>query len=90
MSSHITQSFAFSEFSVNHKSFFTVLPPGMTQAIIPTLVKMGISAVSVGVNSMTPPPAVPNPFVWNYQGQSVIATWHKGKLSNHIATLEIS
>ena len=56
---------------------------GMTQAIIPTLVKMGVSAVSVGVNPMTSPPAVPNPFVWRFNhsdgsSDSVIGLCHKG------------
>ena len=56
----------------------------MTQAIIPTLVKMGVAAVSVGVNPMTSPPAVPNPFVWRFNhsdgssSDSVIGLWHKG------------
>ena len=51
----------------------------MTQGILPTLTKMNVVAVSVGVNSMTSPPAVPNPFVWKYGQHSVIGTWHKGK-----------
>lgn len=53
---------------------------GMTQAIIPTLVEKGIDAVSVGVNPGTSPPAVPNLFVWRFEEQEVLATWHPGKI----------
>ena len=41
---------------------------------------------------MTPPPAVPNPFVWKYGDADVVGTWHKGiililiKLINIIGT----
>ena len=57
-----------------------VLTSGMTQAVIPTLSSMGVKAISVGVNTMTAPPAVPNPFVWKFNNYSVMATYHKGKL----------
>ncbi|XP_071155642.1 uncharacterized protein [Mytilus edulis] len=52
--------------------------PGMTQAIIPTLVKKGIQAVSVGVNPGTSPPAVPNLFRWQFEEKEVLGTWHAG------------
>jgi hypothetical protein len=55
--------------------------PGLTQAAIPSLVKKGITGVSVGVNNMTPPPAVPQLFIWQYgdsADNSVMATWHPG------------
>lgn len=51
----------------------------MTQAVIPSLLKMGVSGVSVGVNGATSPPAVPKLFRWKYKEQEVIATWHKGQ-----------
>jgi len=51
---------------------------GITQASIPSLVKKGIKGVSVGVNNMTPPPAVPSMFIWQYANESVLATWHPG------------
>ena len=51
---------------------------GMSQSVIPSLVKAGVGAVSVGVNDRTPPPAVPSLFRWGYQDQEVLATWHPG------------
>jgi hypothetical protein len=56
-----------------------ILLSGMTQAAIPHLVRQGVAGVSVGVNDMTPPPAVPSLFVWQYRDYSVLATWHPGK-----------
>jgi len=50
----------------------------MTQASIPSLVKKGIKGISVGVNDMSPPPAVPSLFIWQYDNASVMATWHPG------------
>ena len=38
--------------------------PGMTQAVIPTLLEHGVKGVSVGVNTASAPPAVPPGFVW--------------------------
>ena len=53
---------------------------GMTQAVIPSLVKMNISGISVGVNAISAAPAVPKgAFLWKYNGQSVMATWHPGQ-----------
>ena len=63
--------------------------PGLTQAALPTLTKMRVDAVSVGVNGGTAPPAVPNPFVWEYTSPTdrkkydVIAMWHKGGYPNN-------
>lgn len=54
---------------------------GITQASIPILVKKGIGGISVGVNNMTPPPAVPSLFVWQYANDSVMATWHPGSFT---------
>jgi hypothetical protein len=56
------------------------LSTGMSQAVIPSLVKMGVSGVTVGVNPMTSPPAVPSLFVWKYKSDSVIAAWHPGNV----------
>jgi len=53
---------------------------GMTHASIPSLVKKGIKGISVGVNNLTPPPAVPRFFIWQYADESVMATWHPGKV----------
>jgi len=53
----------------------------MTQVAIPSLVKKGIKGISVGVNNMTPPPAVPSLFIWQYANESVLATWHPGSLT---------
>ncbi|XP_021341777.1 uncharacterized protein LOC110442470 [Mizuhopecten yessoensis] len=52
--------------------------PGMTQAVIPSLVQKGIMAVSVGVNPGTSPPAVPKLFTWEFEDSAVLATWHAG------------
>ncbi|KAJ8302871.1 hypothetical protein KUTeg_019267 [Tegillarca granosa] len=52
--------------------------PGTTQALIPLLVEAGIEAISVGVNGVTSPPAVPPIFRWEFQNKSVIGLWHPG------------
>lgn len=64
----------------NYACKVSMFVAGMTQAIIPTLVEKGIDAVSVGVNPGTSPPAVPNLFVWRFEEQEVLATWHPGKI----------
>ncbi|XP_060574860.1 uncharacterized protein LOC132732460, partial [Ruditapes philippinarum] len=50
--------------------------PGTTQAIIPILKKMGISALSIGVNGATCPAAVPPVFLWKNGNQSLITLYH--------------
>ncbi|XP_071097043.1 uncharacterized protein [Haliotis cracherodii] len=52
--------------------------PGMTAAVLPSLTKFNIVAVSVGVNPGTSPPAVPNPFIWKFTDVQVIGMWNKG------------
>ena len=54
--------------------------PGMTQTVIPILARKGVTGVTVGVNNMTPPPAVhiPPVFRWRYGNDEVFATWHAG------------
>ncbi|XP_076436514.1 uncharacterized protein LOC143276017 [Babylonia areolata] len=58
--------------------------PGMTKAVIPVLKKHKIQAISVGVNDMTSPPALPRtPFIWkasphDSDQDGVIAFWHPG------------
>ena len=54
--------------------------PGMTSAIIPLMVKSGVKAVTVGVNSASMPPDVPTVFQWqhNTTNTRVIAMWHPG------------
>ncbi|XP_048244901.1 uncharacterized protein LOC124124794 isoform X2 [Haliotis rufescens] len=52
--------------------------PGMTAAVLPSLTKFNIVAVSVGVNPGTSPPAVPNPFIWKFTDAQVIGMWNKG------------
>lgn len=54
--------------------------PGLTAAAIPTFVKNGIKAVSVGVNPASAPPAVPKIFNWNDQ---IIGIWHPGGYPNN-------
>ena len=51
--------------------------PGLTRNSITALSYAGIEAISVGVNSYTSPPVVPQLFKW--QGDlSVLGMWHKG------------
>lgn len=50
----------------------------MTIAAVPSMTRKGIIGVSVGVNNMTPPPAVPKVFKWQFGTDSVIGTWHPG------------
>ena len=54
--------------------------PGMTSAIIPLMVKAGVKAVTVGVNSASMPPDVPAVFQWKHNATStrVIGMWHPG------------
>ena len=54
--------------------------PGMTSAIIPLMVKAGVKAVTVGVNSASMPPDVPRVFQWqhNTTNTRIIAMWHPG------------
>ena len=52
--------------------------PAMTQGIIPILQEEGVAAISVGVNTVTAPPAVPPIFTWKFQNSSVIGIWHPG------------
>ena len=54
--------------------------PGMTSAIIPLMVKVGVKAVTVGVNSASMPPDVPRVFQWqhNTTNTRIIAMWHPG------------
>eukprot|EP01089_Gocevia_fonbrunei_P013483 TRINITY_DN3465_c0_g3_i3.p1 TRINITY_DN3465_c0_g3~~TRINITY_DN3465_c0_g3_i3.p1 ORF type:complete len:696 (-),score=157.49 TRINITY_DN3465_c0_g3_i3:338-2425(-) len=54
--------------------------PGTTRAIIPLLNKMGVKALTVGVNGGSAPPAVPSAFVWKDLGSNtqILAMWHPG------------
>lgn len=54
--------------------------PGMTSAIIPLMVKAGVKAVTVGVNSASMPPGVPSVFQWQHNASDtrVLAMWHPG------------
>ncbi|XP_041367668.1 uncharacterized protein LOC121382209 [Gigantopelta aegis] len=49
--------------------------PGMSQALLPVFAKLGVAAVSVGVNGATAPPAVPKIFHWKFQNVSLIGMW---------------
>lgn len=51
----------------------------MTRSIIPSLIKYNISAISIGVNSFSAPPAVPYPiFMWKdpISNESIITMLH--------------
>ena len=55
--------------------------PGMTQAIVPVLAKLGVQAISVGCNNAAQPPDVPSIFRWqapNGGNSSVIGLVHAG------------
>lgn len=69
---------------------FSCMCLGITQAAIPSLVKKGIRGISVGVNNMTPPPAVPRLFMWQYANDSIMATWHPGTTGTCVLLFEIS
>ena len=60
--------------------------PGLTRAAIPILAYSGVTAISVGVNSGSAPPAVPKytPFIWKDKRTrtSLIAFWHPGGYSD--------
>ena len=57
---------------------WSVFIAAMTQGIIPILQEEGVAAISVGVNTVTAPPAVPPIFTWKFQNSSVIGIWHPG------------
>lgn len=65
-------------------TIFILLYTGTTIGALPVLLNNQIVAISVGVNSMTPPPAVPALFVWQLpeqvEDQSVLAHFHPGNL----------
>lgn len=56
----------------------------MTKAVVPIMKLYNIAAVTVGVNLMTSPPAVPsNPFIWKMSPETpdtegIIGFWHPG------------
>ena len=54
--------------------------PGTTRGIIPLLNKMGVRAITVGVNRASMPPAVPQAFCWvdPASGSDLVAMWHPG------------
>ena len=60
--------------------------PGMTAAVIPVLRRNNIKAVSVGVNPMSAPPAVPKLFQWKLHNESkdvMMAMWLPGGYPNN-------
>eukprot|EP00698_Gefionella_okellyi_P007992 TRINITY_DN1960_c0_g1_i5.p1 TRINITY_DN1960_c0_g1~~TRINITY_DN1960_c0_g1_i5.p1 ORF type:complete len:711 (-),score=103.27 TRINITY_DN1960_c0_g1_i5:35-2167(-) len=54
--------------------------PGMTRAVVPYLVAEGVEAITIGVNLVSAPPAVPDVFVWSDMASntSVIGMLHPG------------
>ena len=66
---------------------------GMTKAVLPIMKKYNIAAITVGVNSMTSPPAVPrNPFIWKMNPEDsdeegIIAFWHPGDQCRELVLL---
>ena len=66
---------------------------GMTKAVLPIMKKYNIAAITVGVNPMTSPPAVPrNPFIWKMNPEDsdeegIIAFWHPGDQCRELVLL---
>lgn len=54
--------------------------PGMTRSVIPLLNKVGVRAITVGVNGGSSPPAVSSAFIWKdvQSGFDILAMWHPG------------
>ena len=55
--------------------------PGMSGAAVPTLIRNNITAISVGVNPGSAPPAVPRLFQWrpfNMTNDTIIGMWNPG------------
>ncbi len=52
--------------------------PGTTRSLIPILVKNGVQALTVGVNTASMPPAVPTVFTWRdpVSSTEIVAMWH--------------
>ena len=66
--------------------------PGISRAVIPLLVKAGVTAVSVGVNTASMYPRVPRAFRWldPISGESVLAMSHPhGYASYHDQPVEV-
>lgn len=57
--------------------------PGTTVAMIPVFKKMGISAMSIGVNPATIPAAVPPVFQWMHGNDSIIMLYHPNGYPNN-------
>ena len=69
------------KFNKTHKTTMSQRDvPGLTRGVIPLLNKMGVEAITVGVNSASMPPAVPEVFRWLDKASSkdVVAMWHPG------------
>lgn len=64
--------------------------PGTTRAIIPILKKMGISALSIGVNGATAPAAVPPVFLWKNGNDSLITLYHPRGYPNNYGSTPMS
>lgn len=64
--------------------------PGTTKAVIPVLKKMGVSALSVGVNGATAPAAVPPVFLWTNGNDSLITLYHPRGYPNNYGPTPMS
>lgn len=58
------------------KDFLQLL--GTTKAVLPILEKMGIEALSIGVNGATVPANVPPVFMWKSGNSSMLTLYHPG------------
>ncbi|KAH3812032.1 hypothetical protein DPMN_140453, partial [Dreissena polymorpha] len=50
--------------------------PGTTRAVIPLLKKLGVQALSIGVNGATSPADVPPVFLWKSGNESLVTLYH--------------
>jgi len=69
------------EFDLPHKATLSQRDvPGMTRSVVPLLSAAGVSAVSVGVNGFSAPPAFPRVSVWRDEasGKEVLLSYHPG------------
>ena len=64
--------------------------PGMTRGVIPLLVAVNASAISIGVNGASCPPNVPKAFVWQEpeSGAEILGMVHPYGYPNNPGSLQ--
>ncbi len=51
--------------------------PGHTRGLVPPLAAGGVRLLDIGVNAASTPPEVPDAFVWEVQGSSILVLYHR-------------